>query len=369
MANVRVVRKIACETIFLQTYHIILYMEQGRDEFFMKRCLQLAQLGAGLVAPNPVVGAVLVHEGRIIGEGHHRVYGQGHAEVNCIASVAEADRHLITQSTIYVSLEPCAHHGKTPPCADLIVEQRIPEVVVGCIDTFAKVSGKGIAKLEAAGIRVRTGVLEKECQEQNRRFFTFHGKQRPYIVLKWAQSTNGLIAAEGGKPVRISHPVTDRLVHKWRSEEAAILVGANTALTDNPRLNNRHWSGKQPLRIVIDLNGKVPASHHVGDKSQPTVFITTKAMADHDHIIVDATAPLLPQMFGELHARSVQSILVEGGAYTLQQFINSGLWDEARVITGGNALPAGIAAPVLSQASLEQTMTLESDQLFFYRHW
>ena len=335
----------------------------------MERCLQLAQLGAGHVAPNPVVGAVLVHEGRIIGEGYHRQYGQAHAEVNCVASVAPEDRHLITRSTIYVSLEPCAHHGKTPPCADLIIREQIPEVVVGCVDIFAKVAGKGIAKLEAADIRVRTGVLEEKCKEQNRRFFTFHGRQRPYIVLKWAQSSNGLIAAEGGRPVRISHPVTDRLVHKWRQEEAAILVGANTALTDNPRLNNRHWSGHQPLRIVIDLKGKVPATHNVFDKSQPTVFVTTKAIADHDHIIVDAAEPLLPQLMQQLHARSVQSILVEGGAYTLQQFIDEGYWDEARVIVGANAILSGIAAPLLHQATLEQTMTLESDQLFFYRHW
>lgn len=343
-------------------------MEQGRDEFFMARCLQLAQLGAGHVAPNPMVGAVLVHEGRIIGEGYHRHYGQGHAEVNCVASVRPEDRHLISQSTIYVSLEPCAHHGKTPPCADLIVQEGIPECVIGCVDIFAKVAGKGIARLEAAGVRVKTGVLEAECKALNRRFFTFHGLQRPYVVLKWAQSSNGFIAAEGGRPVRISHPVTDRLVHKWRSEEAAILVGAKTAQGDNPRLNNRLWSGRQPLRIIIDLNDKVPASHQVYDKSQPTVFVTTKAKPDQDHILVDGVQSLLPQLLQELHARSVQSVLVEGGAYTLQHFINDGLWDEARVITGANPLPIGVVAPTLHGAVLEDALTLETDRLFFYRH-
>ncbi|SCC26314.1 diaminohydroxyphosphoribosylaminopyrimidine deaminase [Chitinophaga costaii] len=335
----------------------------------MERCLQLAQLGAGHVAPNPMVGAVLVHDGRIIGEGYHRQYGQAHAEVNCLASVRPEDRALIPQSTLYVSLEPCAHHGKTPPCADLIVREQIPACVIGCVDIFAKVAGKGIARLEAAGIRVKTGMLERACQELNRRFFTFHGQTRPYVVLKWAQSANGLLGAAGGQPVRISHPVTDRLVHKWRSEEAAILVGTHTALTDNPRLNNRHWTGAQPLRVVIDLHDKVPATHQVYDSLIPTVFVSTRAKAGQDQILINEGAPLLPQLLAQLHARSVQSVLVEGGAFTLQQFIDSGLWDEARVIVGAASIPQGVRAPVLTQASLEQTLPLESDQLFFYRHW
>ncbi|HEY0272470.1 MAG TPA: bifunctional diaminohydroxyphosphoribosylaminopyrimidine deaminase/5-amino-6-(5-phosphoribosylamino)uracil reductase RibD [Chitinophaga sp.] len=353
----------------MQTYHILLYMEQGRDEIFMERCLQLAQLGAGYVAPNPMVGAVLVYEDRIIGEGYHRQYGQAHAEVNCLASVRPEDRALIPHSTLYVSLEPCAHHGKTPPCADLIVRENIPVCVVGCVDIFAKVAGKGIAKLEAAGVQVRTGVLEAACRELNRRFFTFHSLQRPYIVLKWAQSANGLLSGAGGQPVRISHPITDRLVHKWRSGEAAILVGANTALMDDPRLNNRHWTGGQPLRVVIDLHNKVPLTHQVYDASQPTVWVTARTRPDHDHILVQGGEPVLPQLLAQLHARSVQSVLVEGGAFTLQQFIAAGLWDEARVIVGAKSIAQGVAAPVLTQAGLEQTLSLESDQLFFYRHW
>lgn len=229
-------------------------MNSTFNEFYMQRCLELAAMGAGQVAPNPMVGAVLVHQGRIIGEGYHRQYGQAHAEVNCVNSVAEEERSLIPLATMYVSLEPCAHHGKTPPCADLIVAQGIKQVVIGCMDTFSAVAGKGIEKLEKAGIKVETGVLEAECRQINRRFFTFHEQQRPYIVLKWAQSRNGLVAGAGGVPVRISNKYSDRLVHKWRSEEMGILAGTRTAINDNPRLNNRLWTGKDPVRIIIDLS-------------------------------------------------------------------------------------------------------------------
>ena len=217
----------------------------------MHRCLELAEKAAGHVAPNPMVGAVLVHEGIIIGEGYHQIYGGPHAEVNCIASVPSSLQHLIQDSVIYVSLEPCAHHGKTPPCADLIIRHNIRHVVIGCRDPFVEVDGKGIEKLHAAGIKTETGILEKECRELNKRFFTFHTKHRPFIILKWAQTGDGKIGTENNR-LHITGSVTNRLVHKWRSEESAILVGANTALADNPQLTTRLWSGNSPTRLIID---------------------------------------------------------------------------------------------------------------------
>lgn len=228
------------------------------DELYMQRCLQLAQLAAGHTAPNPMVGAVLVHDGVIIGEGYHKQYGGPHAEVNCINSVAEEHKHLIPSSFIYVSLEPCAHYGKTPPCADLIIRNKIPKVVVGCRDPFKQVDGKGIEKLVNAGIDVTVGVLEKECRQVNRRFFTFHTQHRPYVLLKWAQTGDGKIASYSEERLLISNDISNKLVHKWRSEEAAILVGTNTALMDNPSLTNRLWSGKSPIRLVIDMDLRLP---------------------------------------------------------------------------------------------------------------
>jgi diaminohydroxyphosphoribosylaminopyrimidine deaminase/5-amino-6-(5-phosphoribosylamino)uracil reductase len=326
-------------------------MDRHTDEFFMSRCIQLATLGAGHVAPNPMVGAVLVHQGRIIGEGYHRVYGQAHAEVNCINAVAAADRHLIPSSRMYVSLEPCAHYGKTPPCANLIVAEKIPEVVIGCVDTFSAVAGKGISILENAGVSVTTGVLEAEARALNSRFFTFHEQHRPYIILKWAQCQAGYMGTEDGHPVRISNTYTDRLVHRWRSEEASILVGANTAALDNPRLNNRLWTGKDPLRIVIDPHHKVPQTHHLYDESVPTMFYRGDG---------------LEGLMQELHERRVLSVLVEGGPTTLNGFIAAGLWDEARVIRGSITLPGGKAAPVLTHAQLTNETTLRGDHIYIY---
>ncbi|HRN57787.1 MAG TPA: bifunctional diaminohydroxyphosphoribosylaminopyrimidine deaminase/5-amino-6-(5-phosphoribosylamino)uracil reductase RibD, partial [Agriterribacter sp.] len=238
----------------------------------MQRCLQLARAGAGYVAPNPMVGAVLVHHNRVIGEGWHRAYGMSHAEVNCIASVSNEDRHLIGESVLYVSLEPCAHYGKTPPCANLIIQHRIPEVVVGCRDPFPEVNGKGIEKLQAAGIRVTTGVLEKECRELNKRFFIFYTQRRPFVVLKWAQSSDGAIAAPGGLAVQISNPYTSRLVHRWRSEEPAIVVGTRTAMLDDPFLTTRLWPGKHPLRVVIDRALKLPGTLRLFDAAATTLI-------------------------------------------------------------------------------------------------
>lgn len=353
--------------------HIISFviMDSSRDEFFMQRCLQLAQLGAGHVAPNPMVGAVLVHQDRIIGEGWHRQYGQAHAEVNCVHSVADTDKALIPQATMYVSLEPCAHHGKTPPCADLIVAEGIREVVIGCKDTFSAVAGKGIEKLEKAGIKVRTGVLEAACRHINRRFFTFHEKKRPYIILKWAQSLNGIMATTSGAPVHISNSYSDRLVHQWRSEEMSILVGTNTAVNDNPRLNNRLWTGNHPIRLVIDRTLKTPRTHHLWDGSIRTVFITATNVATSGLtaiLEIDFNQPVIDQLLKWLYEQNIQSVLVEGGPDVLQRFITAGVWDEARVITGSNLLPEGIGAPLLPVENVADSICLEDDRIVYYRN-
>ena len=306
-------------------------------EQYMHRCLQLAELGAGFVAPNPMVGAVLVHNKRIIGEGYHILYGQAHAEVNCINSVAEEDRRLIPGSTMYVSLEPCAHYGKTPPCADLIVANKIPHVVVGCRDPFKEVAGKGIEKLQMAGIKVVQGVLEKESIELNKRFFTFHMRHRPYVILKWAQTVNKKMATHSNERLLITNALTNKLVHKWRSEEAAILIGTNTALLDDPELTNRLWHGKSPVRLVIDLRLRLPPRLRIFNQQEPTIIFN----ALHHHMQTDATAfyqvaedvSLVHQVLNACYQHNIQSILVEGGARLLQSFIDEGLWDETRMIT------------------------------------
>ncbi|MGN7721589.1 bifunctional diaminohydroxyphosphoribosylaminopyrimidine deaminase/5-amino-6-(5-phosphoribosylamino)uracil reductase RibD [Chitinophaga sp. 22620] len=333
-------------------------MHSNLHEIFMQRCISLSLNGEGMVAPNPMVGAVLVHEGRIIGEGFHRVYGEAHAEVNCINSVEPELQELIPRSTMYVSLEPCSHHGKTPPCADLIVSRNIPEVVIGCVDSFSKVSGRGIKRLAEAGVKVSTGILEKECREANRRFFTFHEQQRPYVILKWAQSPDGFIAGVTGAPVRISGPYSDRLVHQWRSREAGIMVGTQTALKDNPRLNTRLWPGKSPVRIVLDLEEKIPPHFHLHDGSVQTIFITGRD--------VDRERELVPQVMAVLHAASIQSVIVEGGAGLLQQFINSGIWDEMRVITGQQPLGNGLRAPYTGNVAVLEKIDAGGDQVVVY---
>lgn len=342
----------------------------------MHRCLQLAALASGHVAPNPMVGSVLVHNNRIIGEGYHMQYGQPHAEVNCIASVKEADKQLINQSTLYVSLEPCAHFGKTPPCADLIVEKKIPKVVVGCRDPFAQVNGKGIEKLQAAGVEVVMDVLEKECRELNKRFFTFHTRHRPYVVLKWAQTADHYIANLTTERLTISNAYTARLVHKWRSEEAGIVVGTNTALNDDPQLNTRHWPGKNPVRIVVDMNLRLPAWLKLFDGAAPTIVFNK-----HKHTLpfeklsgynlpgvhyyqVTEDVNLVHQLLNGLYHLGVQSILVEGGSQLLQSFIDEGLWDEAKVITNeGLFIGAGLPAPQLQHATLIHTEKILSDSL------
>lgn len=330
-------------------------MNHHPHEFFMQRCIALALKGGGHTAPNPMVGAVLVHEGIIIGEGYHRAFGGPHAEVNCVNSVPPELQGLIPRSVMYVSLEPCAHYGKTPPCADLVVAQRIPEVVIGCVDAFSKVAGKGIEKLREAGIKVTVGILEAECRRLNRRFFTFHEQQRPYVVLKWAQSADGYIAPPDREPVRISNPYADRLVHRWRTEEAGIMVGTQTALLDNPRLTARLWPGKSPVRIMLDFDRKVPASHHLYDESARTLVLTVNE--------IDREQPLVPQVLAQLHLGNILSVIVEGGALLLQQFISGGHWDEARVITGQAALGGGLPAPVLKHARMQESIYIAGDRI------
>jgi diaminohydroxyphosphoribosylaminopyrimidine deaminase / 5-amino-6-(5-phosphoribosylamino)uracil reductase len=339
---------------------------------YIQRCLQLAQLGGGNVAPNPMVGAVLVYQGQIIGEGYHQQYGQAHAEVNCIHTVSEKNKQLISKSTLYVSLEPCAHYGKTPPCADFIITMQIPKVVIGCRDSYKEVDGRGIEKLQAAGIEVVVDVLKEEAWEINKRFFTFHKKHRPYIILKWAQSSNHKIANADFSRVLISNECSNRLVHKWRSEEAAIMVGTNTALFDNPSLNNRHWSGKNPIRIVIDKDLKTPAQHHLFSDGEKTIIFNKFKNEDEGNLCykkISEEISILKQVMKSLFEMKLQSVLVEGGAKLLQSFIEEGLWDEARVITNNELIiDNGIAAPVLREMSLIKTESLLSDTIYYYKH-
>jgi diaminohydroxyphosphoribosylaminopyrimidine deaminase/5-amino-6-(5-phosphoribosylamino)uracil reductase len=323
----------------------------NNHEPYIRRCIALAEAAAGLVAPNPMVGAVLVHEGEIIGEGYHKVYGGPHAEVNCINSVTESKQHLISRSTLYVSLEPCAHFGKTPPCSDLIIKNNIPSVVIGCRDPFQEVDGKGIAKLISAGITVTTNVLEQECKHLNRRFFTFHAQHRPYIILKWAQSADNKIGHFGKNRLHITNEITNRLVHKWRSEEAAIMVGTKTAGSDDPRLTNRHWSGNHPVRIIIDKELRLPASLHVFDGSVKTIVFNTMKHKEEGSLIyyqVTDDVSLVHQVLNGLYQMKILSVMIEGGTRLLQSFIDEGSWDEARVITNQSLLVKdGVPAPLL----------------------
>lgn len=321
----------------------------------MSRCIELARKGAGTVAPNPMVGAVLVKNGIIIGEGWHRQFGQAHAEVHACNSIAglQPDQQAGAGTVLYVSLEPCAHVGKTPPCADLIIRLGIPKVVIGCRDPFPAVNGKGIEKLRAAGIEVVTGVLEDQCRELNKRFFTFYETGRPYVILKWAQTADGIIGNAPGNPERllISQPATNRIVHQWRSEEAAILTGRNTALLDNPALTNRLYSGPSPVRMVIDSRLQLPDNLQLFDGSAPTIvwnFIREEERGNLRFIRLDKAAPVIPQLLRRMQELQLQSLLVEGGRQLLQSFIDSGYWDEARVITNpGMIAGTGISAPVL----------------------
>ena len=306
---------------------------ENEDEKYMRRCIQLARNGRCGAPPNPMVGAVIVHQGGIIGEGYHAKCGQAHAEVNAIRSVRRPE--LLPEATLYVSLEPCAHYGKTPPCADLIVEKGIKRIVIGCQDPFPKVDGRGIEKLRQAGREVVVGVLEAECRELIRRFIIFHTRKRPYITLKWAQSADGYIDRRRGEnetPVRLSNACTQMLVHKQRAEHTAIMVGTDTARMDNPHLDVRVWAGSQPVRVVVDSKHRLTAGLHLFDGSQPTLTYDTQNLFD---ILTD------------LYSRGLQSLLVEGGAKLLQSFMDAGLWDEIVVEEAPVCLGDGVEAPVL----------------------
>ena len=340
------------------------------EEKYMRRCIQLALNGRCTAAPNPMVGAVVVCEGRIIGEGYHVRCGQAHAEVNAIRSVARPE--LLCRSPLYVSLEPCSHYGKTPPCADLIIEKRIPRVVVGCQDPFARVAGRGIQKLRQAGRTVVVGVLEDECRELNRKFITFHTLKRPYVTLKWAESADGYIdlCRTGGHPVVLSSERTQMLVHKLRAEHAAILVGTRTALLDDPRLDVRRWAGPSPVRVVLDRDLALPPSARLLDGSHPTLVFTGRADAVQrpgvEYVTVDYGRDVLPQLLAGLHARGLQSLLVEGGARLLQSFIDSGLWDEAYVEQSPLVLGAGVGAPLMPRGSVCECLSAFGRA---YRHY
>ena len=370
----------------------IYYLQLTIHQLYMHRCLELARNGCGYVSPNPMVGAVLVHNDRIIGEGYHQQYGKAHAEVNCINSVSEANRELIRQSTLYVSLEPCSHFGKTPPCAELIIAHNIAKVIIGCRDPFKEVDGKGIEKLKAAGIEVEVGVLEKECMELNKRFFTYHTKHRPYIILKWAQTADGIIAAPlnpsggwtsmysaDGKVVHdrllISNGYSNRLVHKWRSEEAAILVGTNTAMLDNPELTTRLWTGPSPVRLVLDINLRLPASLKIFNNEVRTIIFNSVKHEENGNLVyylLNKEGSVIQQLMLALYQLKIQSVLVEGGAILLQSFIDEGMWDEARVITGSRTDPDlkhinGLHAPLFPHAIKINETSLVNDNVEIFR--
>ncbi len=340
------------------------------DKIFMHRCLELAKLGGGNVAPNPMVGSVLVYKDRILGEGYHQQYGQPHAEVNCINNVAESDRNLIAQSTLYVSLEPCAHFGKTPPCVDLIIEKKIPKVVIGVRDPFEAVDGKGIEKLLSAGIEVVQNILEDECKELNKRFFTFHTQQRPYIILKWAETADGKIGSGNADRLFITNELTNRLVHKWRSEESAILIGTNTALADNPSLNVRHWKGNDPVRLVIDKHLRLPEKLKLFNQQQRTIIFNTVKQEESGsllHFKLNDENDFIHQILQSCYQLNIQSILVEGGAALLQSFINANFWDEARVITNSSVkAPYGLAAPELTNAVAIKKEFILTDTIVYF---
>ncbi|MCF2709512.1 bifunctional diaminohydroxyphosphoribosylaminopyrimidine deaminase/5-amino-6-(5-phosphoribosylamino)uracil reductase RibD [Bacteroides pyogenes] len=318
------------------------------EEKYMRRCIELAQNGRNNAAPNPMVGAVIVHNGRIIGEGYHVRAGGAHAEVNAIRSVE--DPSLLKRSTIYVSLEPCSHYGKTPPCADLLIEKQIPRIVIGCQDPFSEVAGRGIDKLRDAGREVTVGVLEQECKALIRRFITFHTLHRPYITLKWAESADRFIDRErtGGRPVILSSPFTSMLTHKRRAENDAIMTGRRTAQLDNPSLTTRHWHGRNPIRIVLDRSLSLPANLEIFNGDVPTLVFSGREAPDRENVTyipVDFNERLLPQIMEHLYRRNIQSVLIEGGKQLLDTFINDGLWDEAFVEKCPQLLKGGVKAP------------------------
>lgn len=343
------------------------------DEVYMQRCLDLAAIGIADVSPNPMVGCVIVHENIIIGEGYHQKIGEAHAEVNAIQAVFEryGDQApaLLKDATAYVNLEPCAHFGKTPPCADLLVKHQIKSVVIGNTDPFTGVNGQGIAKLKAANIEVKTGVLAEKCSHLNRRFFTRIKQQRPYIILKWAQTADGYFAPPEKQKKWISGPSAQQLVHQWRSEEDAVLIGKNTALVDNPMLNTRLWPGKSPIRIVIDRNLDIPTNFHLFEEGAKTIVFNEVKTAVENHVhfvqMEDMKYYLAQKIAFQLYLMDIQSVMIEGGVNLLNQFIQANLWDEARVFKAKNTWREGIKAPELALKPNE-CLTIGDDELNIY---
>lgn len=336
----------------------------------MKRCLQLAAMGRGQTAPNPMVGAVLVYNGRILSEGWHQAYGDRHAETNCLNAVAAEDRHLIPGSTMYVSLEPCAHHGKTPPCAERLVSEQVKRVVIANMDPYEAVRGKGVALLTAAGIPVTTDICSAEGRWQNRRFFCTQQQKRPYILLKWAQTHNGLFAPADNRRQQLSNHHSRQLVHRWRTEESAILIGTNTALYDDPLLTARYWQGRQPLRIVIDRNLRLPTSLQLFSGTDIVWILNEQQEGQTGNLryIRTTREQMLPVLMKALYEAGMLSLIIEGGAALLQYCITRGYWDEARIFHTPDILQAGIPAPILQQADTATSFSLGSDTLYCYTH-
>ncbi|MGO4818490.1 bifunctional diaminohydroxyphosphoribosylaminopyrimidine deaminase/5-amino-6-(5-phosphoribosylamino)uracil reductase RibD [Flavobacterium sp. W22_SRS_FP1] len=342
-------------------------------EKYISRCIQLAKNGLGTSYPNPLVGSVIVYDNKIIGEGWHRKAGEPHAEVNAINSVK--DKSLLKKATIYVSLEPCSHFGKTPPCCDLIIKNKIPNVVIGTVDPNVKVAGNGIKKLIEAGLNVNVGILEDECNELNKRFFTFHQKKRPYIILKWAESQDGFIAPDStfreslnnnvSKPVWITNPYSRQLVHKWRSEEQAILVGTQTVIDDNPKLDVRDWTGNNPIRVVLDQNNRIPNDSHIFDNQPKTIVISKKmrVVLRENPIfeIVVLEKNIATQLAEAMYRHQIQSVIIEGGLQTLQTFIDANLWDEARVFSGKTSFIKGTKAPTLRKSYCQNQLICQDE--------
>ncbi|MEP3836679.1 MAG: bifunctional diaminohydroxyphosphoribosylaminopyrimidine deaminase/5-amino-6-(5-phosphoribosylamino)uracil reductase RibD [Algibacter sp.] len=329
-------------------------------ETYIKRCLEISENGLGNTRPNPMVGSVIVHNNKIIGEGYTSAYGGNHAEVNAINSVL--NKELLKEATIYVTLEPCSHYGKTPPCSDLIIKHNIPNIVIGCIDDNEKVAGKGIKKLKDAGCHVTVGVLEYECKNHHKRFFTFHNKKRPYIILKWAETNNGFIAPKTKneqKPIWITNTYSRQLVHKWRTEEQAILVGTNTVIVDNPTLNVRDWTGNNPTRLVIDKDEKLPKTLNIFNTDAKTILFSKNN--------INFSKKIGQQICNALFNLEINSVIIEGGAKTLQTFIDENLWDEARVFIGQSQFKDGINAPKL-KGTLISEEKIQSDRLNIYKN-
>lgn len=337
------------------------------EAFYMQRALELAEFGRGKVSPNPMVGCVIVHDGLIIGEGYHQEYGKAHAEVNAVNSVE--NQILLPESTVYVTLEPCSHFGKTPPCADLLVKKKVKKVVIAAFDSNPLVGGKGIQILRDAGIEVVTGVLEQKARIQNKRFFTQIEKKRPYVILKWAQTLDGFVAREDFSSKWITNASSRQLVHQWRAQEDAIMVGKNTAKYDDPALNVRDWVGKNPLRIVIDSNLELPNSLKLFDEAVPTICYNSKKTESRGNLeFVKLPAGFkVSEILDDLHDRNIQSVIVEGGSYLLERFLDSELWDEARVFTSRNKFGSGIAAPI-PPSPVSETIDILEDTLRIYHH-